>query len=197
LVDWLLQGLGGNWATRETNIESLAEALQLLRPSKELNRYLCVPQGDWTALLSNGPNGTDVGLLPSYAARELNCRTVRVVDIGDNAQYPARLLEVYAATAPGPLALERSIVAANDGGRWVFETSGAPFEFEDPVAYSQARKAYRFTSSMLREYLRELGVPVDASPQWKGAELVEKARLGSAPHAAIPVQFSSGPIRNA
>jgi hypothetical protein len=67
------------------------------------------------------------------------------------------------------LALERSIVAANDGGRWVFETSGSAYAFEDQAAYSNPVKARRFTTDMVVSYLRELGVPVDAEPDWQSA----------------------------
>ncbi|WP_203900754.1 hypothetical protein [Virgisporangium aliadipatigenens] len=62
---------------------------------------------------------------------------MRVMDVEDTATYPARLLEVYGPDGAPPLAIERSICAANDGGRWVFETSGPAYPFEDRSAYAR------------------------------------------------------------
>jgi hypothetical protein len=95
--------------------------------------------------MNNGPLGTDVGVLPTYAARELKCRAIRAVRVDDDGPcYPARILEVYGPGGKPPLAVERTIAAANDGGRWVFETSGTPFAFEDEAAYTRTRKSSRF-----------------------------------------------------
>lgn len=66
-----------------------------------------------------------------------------------------------------------SIAAANDGGRWVFETSGTPFAFEDLSAYANRLKKRRLTAEMLLDYLRALGVPVNDEPDWSAAYLVE------------------------
>jgi uncharacterized protein YycO len=67
---------------------------------------------------------------------------------------------------------ERSIAAANDSGRWVFETSGAPFDFEDVTQYSSRMKSRRFTAPLLYNYLRQLGVPIDTEPDWASAVLL-------------------------
>lgn len=176
LAQWLSLGFDAEWAVRPARLTSMSDLVSLLAPGGEVTRYVCVPVGTWTALLSNGPLGTDVGVLPSYAARELGCRAMRVVNVEDTAVFPARVLEVYGPDGAAPLALERSIVAANDGGRWVFETSGAPFQFEDQSAYSRRLKATRFTTDMVYDYLRSLGVPIDAEIDWRGAIAVERAR---------------------
>ena len=73
-----------------------------------------------------------------------------------------------------PLAHERSIAAANDGGRWVFEASGTPFSFEDESAYGARRKSERLTSGMVMDYLAGLGVPVDVEPDWSTALVIER-----------------------
>ncbi|HST85720.1 MAG TPA: hypothetical protein VLL08_28535 [Kineosporiaceae bacterium] len=55
-----------------------------------MSRYVCVPVDSWSVLLTNGPFGTDVGVLPSYAARELGCRAVRAVRVDDDEMaYPS------------------------------------------------------------------------------------------------------------
>ncbi|WP_156160727.1 hypothetical protein [Demequina soli] len=175
LAEWIVRGSDPAWTTRPADLASMNEAVAFLTPGGDVTRYVCVPVGRWTALISNGPLGTDVGVLPSYAARELGLRAIRVVNVEDTATYPARVLEVFGPDGEPPLALERSIVAANDGGRWVFETSGSAYPFEDQSAYLHRVKSRRFTTDMVCAYLRELGVPVDAEPDWEAARVVERA----------------------
>jgi hypothetical protein len=173
---WLKEGLGGPWAVKPARWGSLGEAATSLAPSAALSRYAAIPIGSWTLLMTNGPLGTDVGLLPSQAARELGCRAIRAVCVGDDEPgYPARILEVYGPDGAPPLASVRSIAAANDGGRGVFETTGDALAFERIDQYAQPRKSDRFTSELLYEYLRALEVPIDTEPEWGGALIVESA----------------------
>ncbi len=174
---WLASGLGGGWSCRSSGFASIGDVVAALRPTPVLTSLLCAPvgSGGWTALLSNGPLGTDLGVLPSLAARELGCRGIRAMATGMEAKYPATVLEVYGPDGTGPLAVERSIAAANDGGRWVFETFGDPYPFEDLSAYTRRSKAARFTADLLRAYLRALGVPVDEEPVWAESWLITKA----------------------
>jgi hypothetical protein len=149
--------------------------LQILAPAPILSRYACIAIDGWTLVLNNTPLGTDVGVLPSYAARELKCRAIRALRVDDDEPgYPARVLEVYGPDGEPPLALERSIATANDGGRWVFETSGKAFAFEDEEAYRRRSKASRFTGEMLHDYLLALGAPADSEPDWSTAVVIEQ-----------------------
>jgi hypothetical protein len=153
----------------------MTDALEALRPMPVLSRYASIALDGWAMLLSNGPLGTDVGVLPSYAARELKCRGIRAVRVDDDEPgYAARILEVYGPGGETPLARERSIVAANEGGRWVFESSGTPFAFEDGAAYRRRSKSSRLTGEMLHDYLLALGVPVDSHPAWRTSLLIQK-----------------------
>lgn len=173
--DWLREGLGKFWSARPIAWTSLADATRELSPATPLSRYALIPIGSWTVLLNNGPQGTDVGLLPSQAARELGCRAVRAVCVEDSeAAYPARILEIFGPDGMEPLRLLRSIVVANDGGEWVFETTGEPLEFERVDQYVGRRKTDRFTSALVHEYLRQLHVPIDLEPVWAHAILVER-----------------------
>ena len=55
--------------------------------------------------MNSTPLGTDVGVLPSYAARELKYRGIRAVRVDDDEPgYPARVLEVYGPRGEPPLA---------------------------------------------------------------------------------------------
>lgn len=69
-------------------------------------------------------------------------------------RYGATILEVYGPDGN----YRRTVCAANDGGRWVFETSGDPFEFEKIDVYKAKRKRDRFTPELLAEYLCELDI---------------------------------------
>lgn len=177
LAKWLAEGLDASWVTSTPQWTSLDDAVRALTPASVLSGYACVAVGAWTVVLNNSPNGTDVGVLPSHAARELNCRAIRAVRVDDDERgYPARVLEVYGPDGEPPLALERSILAADDGGRWVFETSGTAFAFEDQEAYRRRDKTSRFTGEMLQNYLLALGVPADSEPDWTTAVVVEQVR---------------------
>jgi hypothetical protein len=105
----------------------------------------------------------------------LKCRAIRAVRVDDDEPgYPARILVVYGPDGEPPLLVERSIAAANDGGRWVFETRGKPFAFEDEKAYMRRTKKSRFTGEMLHNYLLALGVPADSDPEWTTAVMIER-----------------------
>lgn len=169
LADWLHEGLDGLWALSSPGWTAIQDAVADLAPAPTLSRYACVPIGFWAILLNNSPLGTDVGVVPSYAARELHCRAIRVVSVGDENEFPARLINVYGPDGVPPLALERSIVVARDGDKWVFETSGKPFAFEDVAAYSRRLKSSRLSHEMILDYLRSLGVPLNTEPDWRRA----------------------------
>jgi hypothetical protein len=81
------------------------------------------------------------------------------------------ILEVCSPDGQPPLLARRSIAAANDAGRWVFEELGETYPFEQKNRYRATRKANRFTPNMLHDYQRALGVP-QRQPDWRGAELI-------------------------
>lgn len=176
LADWLEAGLGRHWRTRAVRCESIGELGQLLEPGAPLIRRAVIPWRDWAAVLTDGPLGTDVGTLPSLAARELGCVALRATATDDSpGRYGAVILEVF-----DPEAVEdhqrcrRSIAAANDGGRWVFEQHGSPLGFEDVTAYRNRRVRDRFTPEMLSGYLDALGVPTRSALGLEAIQLVEQ-----------------------
>ena len=151
LARWIREGQGEHWQAMVPNWKRREDAFVALAPVPVVSRVACVPLGrEWTVLFNNSPLGTDVGVLPSLAARELRIRTVRAVcRTADDDHYPARIFEFFGPDGSPPLAMERSIVAANDGGHWVFETSGTPLAFEDVAAYRLRRKSERVPPSAL------------------------------------------------
>ena len=177
VAPWHCDGLGEDWRIGQPVWQSLGDAAADLAPSPVYTRSAVVPVDGWTLLLTNGPLGTDVGMVPSLAARELHSRAIRAVCVADGEdKYSARILGVFGPDGGGPLLSRRSIAAANDGGRWVFETSGDPFPFERLDQYTRRRKSERLTPDTLYEYLRKLDVPIDVEPDWANSRLIE---LGS------------------
>lgn len=166
--------MGEDWSLTGVEWAGLDDAAQCLAPTPLLTRQAVIPVNGWSLILTNGPLGTDVGMLPSLAARQLGCRGVRAFCSEDGeVVFPARILEVFGPDGSGPLLAVRTIAASNDGGRWVFETTGEPFPFERLDHYSRRRKSDRFTSTLLYEYLGALRVPLDEEPDWSRAILLE------------------------
>lgn len=127
-------------------------------PRKEL--FLATAFG-WTGYLRNSTRGSD----PSFPMYKLSgafgVTALRACVTPPGALYQGVILEVYDTPQAGgdTYGYRRSIAAMNDGGRWVFEQSGAPFAFEDTARYDARKKRDRFTSEMLLSYLACLGIP--------------------------------------
>lgn len=171
---WIQESLGTGWSRTPAEWDGATDAVEHLTPARAKSRYAVVPVGAWAAMLNNGPLGTDVGMLPSRFTRKFGRRGIRAVTVEDaDSAYPARILEVFGADGEPPLMARRTIAAANDGGKWIFETTGPPFEFEDLERYRCRRAKDRFTSGMLHEYLHALGIPITVEPGWTEAFLIQ------------------------
>ena len=76
----------------------------------------------------------------SYLAERMSVLAMRVCCTPDRAKYPATIWEVYAPESLGgcpPLGYRRSLAAANDGDRWVFDESGERYPFEQIERYAE------------------------------------------------------------
>jgi len=173
LADWLGTALGPQWTVGSARSGTLADFVGLIEPTAPQSRYLLLAAGDWTLLLDNGPTGTDLGVLPWHATRDLGCRTIRATAVA-RMPYPATILEVFAPEAGDERLYNlRTLVAANDGGRWTFTAAGDPLPFEDLSAYRRRLVRDRFTPDMLAGYLTALGAPADRLPDPVDAIMVE------------------------
>ena len=147
---------------------TLEQVLSSLLPlaSGETQRELFIPtRSAWTAYLENGWTGTDAVSPMRYMTRWLGCRSMRVVAVPhtlrkhQGGRYGAVMLDVFGPEQPGTIHnYVRALEVANDGGRWVFDQSGAPFPFEQVEKYQARRVRDRFTFEMLKDYLRHLGL---------------------------------------
>lgn len=177
LARWAHSGFGERWNLRFPNWRSFEDALPELAPINAPSRYAFVPIGEWTLVLNNARAGTDLGIMPVRAVHDLHCRAIRAAATPDTAPGPGRVLIVYGPDGEPPLMSRRSIVAAKDGARWIFETTGEPFDFEDQIRYSERHKKDRLTTSMVHLYLRRLDVPTEIPPDWRAAIVMESETL--------------------
>lgn len=176
LARWISAGLDERWTVRSASWDSIEALGAFLEPGEPSARYVLVPWGGWAAVLTDGPLGSDVGMLPSLAAREIGCVAIRATAVDPASdRFGAVVLDVFDPLVTDDLLrCRRSISAVDDGGRWVFSQVGEPFEFEDLAAYGRRRIRDRFTIAMLSEYLRSLGVPVDADLGLTQTQVVER-----------------------
>lgn len=175
LAGWLSSVLPDVWIAREVVWLSLEDAIVQLKPTNPVNRYAAIPVGSWTVALNNAITGTDLGLLPGRAANDLGCTVVRAVCVQPElARYPGTIFELYGPEGDEDFHEIRSISAINDGGSWVFETSGDPLPFEHVETYGRRKRAERFTCDMLYDYLLQVGAPVDVEPEWSATWVVER-----------------------
>lgn len=158
--------LGIGWKVAAVKSDSLEATLRSLLPLTSVMsvRELFVPTASpWTAYFANCAHGTDAQSRMSFLAEQIGCRGLRVVNvpngIGKGGGYGATILEIYGPKQEGQaLNYIRSIAAANDGGRWVFELDGTPQPFEEPEKYKARLVRDRFTPEMLDRYLRALKI---------------------------------------
>lgn len=142
---------------------SLADAFDALLPlaASKMRRLFVATRSNWVACFQNGIQGSDPFPAMSYLAVRMGVLAMRLCCTPQHAAYPATIWEVYAPESLGggsPLGYRRSIAAANDGGRWVFEESGERYPFEQVERYAVRRKGDRFTAEMLRAYLLHFGI---------------------------------------
>lgn len=185
----------------------LERALGALVPltSVERRRHLFVPTNSaWTAYFDNGYRGPDVVSTMSYLAKNLRCRTLKVVNVPDTGEgkakgrgrYGALELQMYGPTDQPGLNTLRTIHLSNQGDKWEFVQTGTPFDFERTEQYAARKIRDRFSLETLVEYVGALGLqPFEQSfylPATKSeAILIEK--LG--PHNPNMKEFSLEEVR--
>jgi hypothetical protein len=157
---WRQAGLDIDLVEYDQPLEDFFKALEPLSPTPTKEMYLATRFG-WTAFFRNAVRGSDPFVPMSKLSRVLQTTAMRICASPANATYQAVIWEVYDTLAQGgnEWGYRRSIAAANDGGSWVFETSGEPFSFEQIAQYSARLKRDRFTKDMLMTYLAEFGIP--------------------------------------
>ena len=134
-------------------------ALERLLPLLSFaNRYLLLPYGSWTMLLSNCL-GTAADEWLVVVSREANCRGV-LASWGAGGR-------IWRFADQGNVT--RAVQLIEDPPRWEFYAQGTPLPFERTDLYRQKRKQDRLPTAVVLEYLSAL-TGVAGSPDW-GAPL--------------------------
>lgn len=149
------------------SLDSMLQMLEPLRPSKDKD-LLTRTKNKWVAYFGNGAFGSDADPVISHLATRIRCVGVTFKCIPDRRK--ARLMH-HARESYGSVCLQifgpeeknysnsvRTICAARDGARWVFENRGEMQPFEDPSFYGMAKIADRFPPELLDRYLQALGI---------------------------------------
>lgn len=185
---WRKAGLEFSLVKLDQPLEDCFRALEPLAkvPTKEMN--LSTSFG-WTAFFRNAVRGSDPFLPMKQLSQTLQITAMRVCVSPGNATYPAGIWEVIDTPQAGgdKWGYRRSIAAANDGGAWVFETSGEPFPFEHVTRYAARRKRDRFTREMLVGYLAEFGIPSITDKEFQIGNTCKGGILAQPAHKDFPV----------
>jgi len=133
---------------------------QLLPLTGPRVRELWVDAGDYCVFFDNFVNGSDPQTVVDLS-RTHQLRAFRVSAHPDTElSYGQTRLDVYGPEGKPPLGYVRVISATNDGGRWSWDVSGEPLDFERVEYYQKRRIRDRFPSWLLEEYCMELSIPV-------------------------------------
>lgn len=188
------QELNGK-VTRTEVSGSVREMLQRLEPLTLVirPRELLVQTANpaWTAYFDCSANGTDADSTLSVLTEKLRCEGVlaqsmpHTMDRRSDGNFGSVQFRMYGPERAGS-AYVRTVAATNDGGKWVFDASGAPRSFEQTDKYSERAIRNRFTSAMLEQYCAALGIEVFNEHFYRGPGLVvespqmlsEKVRSG-------------------
>lgn len=154
-------GLKFNARRLSLNFEELIKTFEPLRTPMTKRALIGIDQS-WTLYLDNDSRGGDPVGAVAVLSKQIGVRTVRITSSQHTMRareipkslrrYGANILEVYDESG----STERSICCANDGGKWVFEQFGNPYDFEDLESYSVARVDRRFGADLLQKYLAQL-----------------------------------------
>ena len=153
--------LGSGWRVHELpRVPARDGIAELLKESVHRSRLLLGSLGSgWTLVLTNGPLGTDLGVLPSRAARDLKVQALRATAVQPGLDhFPAAILEVFDPSSADPQLCARNVYAANDGGRWTFGEYGVRLPFEDVARYEARSVRDRLTAAMIRKYVAAFDV---------------------------------------
>jgi hypothetical protein len=158
-----------NKVTSSPFSSTLANALLQLQPLivPPRRRLLMETGSSWTAYFDNGSDGGDPFGPVSYMSELLKCRGLTVACVPHTltskrkdakGTYGAVQFELF---APEPREIsnhERSVSAANDGGRWCFNVFGTVQPYEKIDQYKARKIKDRFTPEMLEAYCEALGI---------------------------------------
>ncbi len=165
LVEWR-RGL--NLTMESTPVDgSFRELLLKLPPLCQMHyrELLIATDSNWTAYFDNGQQGGDPGSPVSVVGEKLSSKCLSLHCVPDSydvrngrGEYGAVQFALKNKSGISTQRYFRTIAALNDGGKWVFETTGTPQPFEQTERYKARKIRDRFTAEMLEDYCKALGI---------------------------------------
>lgn len=157
-------------ASMDAGPQSFREALVEFQPLvSPMNRELLVSTSSgWTAIFGNGVGTNDCFNVASVCSRKFSIDAFAVVsapDRADNIQggavssYRSMQMQYFTRGSNEP---RRTIVAANDGGRWIFVNQGDPFGFENAGNFLSKRVRDRFRPEDVETACRSFGLSISS-----------------------------------
>ena len=174
---YLTDALGQQYSSRALDSAPVKSHLELVPIRAPLSKYLLLGVDDWTIMFTDGPAGTDLGLIPSRAARDLGVDiTIRAVVATDESDsFPGCQFEVHSADSIDAQRFRRAVYAVSDNGKWTFGDFGDPFDFERISTYSNRKVRDRLTPQMIRDYVAALGAPAITVETLAGGHILRHA----------------------
>lgn len=171
-MQWIapLQQRRGITLVQTSVMGNLENVLQSLLPltSHEPKRVLFVPTTNgWTAYFDNLYRGTDSTSTLATLVSRLGCIAVRSCAVPNTihkaktklkGRYGAVIFEVYSPDEAKVPPRQRLVQVINDGGKWIFDSAGTSFPFENTAKYHRWPIRTRFTFEMLATYLENFGL---------------------------------------
>jgi hypothetical protein len=147
----------------------LSDALEHLQPlTTPPSKVLLIETSSrWTAFFDNGLRMSDPESPVGHLCTIVPCKGVVAHCAPDrsNTEDPDALriygivsLKMFTTHPTEWLNQERAIVAMNDGGSWLFSTSGVEQPFEESEKYNARQIVDRFTDELLERYCAALGI---------------------------------------
>jgi hypothetical protein len=167
IVQWT-EGLSRPVVARQLSC-ALPDALQQIEPltMPPTRQLLAETRSPWTAYFDNSVIGTDAGPVVTYVSSQLKCRGLRLLCSPNtmtkhtergHGNYGALSFELISPESQESLSYERVVYLMNDGGRWEFRAQGTVQSFEQTERYDAKKLVDRFTSEMLADYCRAIGI---------------------------------------
>ncbi len=151
-------------------------SLQTLLPFEApCTRELIMACDGWTAYLNNFVNGGDATAIGPAIARAMGVRCVVAQHAPRHGPgHAGTQLWIQGPDGEPPLMYERTLNAVATDGRWQWDVTGEPFDFEDLSRYTARRIRDRLDRPLLIRYLEALGIPADDDDAYGPGILIQR-----------------------
>jgi hypothetical protein len=159
--------------------EALGRMAPLAAPtSKDL---LIGLSNGWTAVFSNSLGGDEGSSVASYWSRQRGCQSLAVVCAPDKkdkikqgatTKYRSMQIQFFSGQEAVGDSPRRTLIASNDGDRWVFVNQGEPLLFENVERYASKAVRNRVTPADVAGFCEHFGLSLSEDSVYTGPTLL-------------------------